>query len=396
MSVSFQLGSELPEPMSVAPTLPSSAPADSSVPQVGPKHCGQCAAVKRLKVKGSGELAGWQARPCVSCTTAQMSASAAAQVSLCMRSALKDDLRPRRLFDAPSEHDPELDYLELTTCLPADDLELDDLPAGLFPGHLGECHEDDELGTNTWAMSFRPASPVPRPTSALDAPLAVLAPPHSPLPTAPPPPVVAGARMMGDRLPVAFCSSSETPLSVLMADRATSFASLTLPPQHTATAPTEPPALLPFGVPSTPAGSSSMATWPAADTGTMSPPPPPMPASSFQAAMAAREHFSSMVQSPALAFAAARMLTRDGGSSCATPSRGTPAAQRPPTPGAPGSNVRRTTSFMDNLEKDGDEDGNEGSVPMSLTDSVLMMELTRSLTTISLGSKRSIEDREAC
>ena len=56
--------------------------------------------IKDLKVKGSGELAGWQARPCVSCTTAQMSASAAAQVSLCMRSALKDDLRPRRLFEA--------------------------------------------------------------------------------------------------------------------------------------------------------------------------------------------------------------------------------------------------------------------------------------------------------
>ena len=51
---------------------------------------------------------------------------------------------------------------------------------------------------------------------------------------------------------------------------------------------------------------------------------------------------------------------------------------------------------MENLEKDGDEDGNEGTVPMSLTDSVLMMELTRSLTTISLGSKRSIEDRETC
>ena len=90
----------------------------------------------------------------------------------------------------------------------------------------------------------------------------------------------------------------------------------------------------------------------------------------------------------------------------ATPSR---AALRPPTPGAPGSNVRRTIGLLEGgMLDDGagsDFDGSPGAdspgacVPMSLTDTALM-QLTSDLNEFSIGqpmpapgSKRSFDGR---
>ena len=144
---------KLQVPMSVPP-VPPPPPVDIVPAGVGPKHCGQCAAVKRLKVKGSGAsgdgLTAWHACPCVACTTAQASASALAQVSLSMRSALKDDLKPRRLFDAPGGEQQDAEDLELIS----------------FAGELGV----RRCGPG-WEAAFRLPSPSLRPLSALDAPL---------------------------------------------------------------------------------------------------------------------------------------------------------------------------------------------------------------------------------
>jgi hypothetical protein len=126
--------------------------------------------------------------------------------------------------------------------------------------------------------------------------------------------------------------------------------------------------------------------------GGWSSPSPLLPPLGFEAASAAAAKLDAFRglhnDSPGLALAVARAVTRDPASSCAsscaTPSRA-PLPLRPPTPGAPGSNVRRTTSFMDGL----DESLSPGvdspeRVPMSLTDTALM-QLTQSLTSISLG-----------
>ena len=102
----------------------------------------------------------------------------------------------------------------------------------------------------------------------------------------------------------------------------------------------------------------------------------------------------AMIQSPGLAYAAARMIVRDGGgggSSCATPSR-TPGPGRPATPGAPGSNVRRTMSVIDGISRDLQEGDYEG-VP-SITDSAVLLQLTQGLTLITLGSKRAFDERD--
>ncbi|KOO33295.1 hypothetical protein Ctob_007768 [Chrysochromulina tobinii] len=92
-------------PMSVM--LPPAPPA-SELPEPEPpaKQCEQCAAVKRLKGGVSIDgLSAWHARPCVHGMNALDNDKTGPQAppggvsSLCMRSALKEDLRPRRLFD---------------------------------------------------------------------------------------------------------------------------------------------------------------------------------------------------------------------------------------------------------------------------------------------------------
>ena len=142
------------------------------------------------------------------------------------------------------------------------------------------------------------------------------------------------------------------------------------------------------------------------------PSPSPQPfassSSSFEAASFRAAELSSFRgmhnQSPGLMLAIARSASRNGdpasscASSCATPSRA-PLPLRPPTPGAPGSNVRRTTSILDGLDdgslSPGAEDSPEPS--SSLTDTALM-EVTQSLTSFSIGapigSKRTAEVRD--
>lgn len=161
-----------------------------------------------------------------------------------------------------------------------------------------------------------------------------------------------------------------------------------------ASAPPKPSTPSPLSMMASGSGSGfggSGARWP-------SPPPPPLlPSSSLEARW--------NLQSPGLALAAARLTAaRDGGgsscsSSCATPSRA-PLPLRPPTPGAPGSNIRRTTCFIDALDDESPGATPERAadrVPMSLTDTALQ-QLTMSLTSISIGpigSKRSIDERDA-
>ena len=148
-----------------------------------------------------------------------------------------------------------------------------------------------------------------------------------------------------------------------------------------------------------------------------SPSPPPMlPSTSLEAASAAMRGMHN--QSPSLALAVARVAAGRAGSdaggasscasSCATPSRA-PLPLRPPTPGAPGSNVRRTIGLLEGgMLDDGagsDFDGSPGAdspgacVPMSLTDTALM-QLTSDLNEFSIGqpmpapgSKRSFDGR---
>ena len=82
-------------------------------------------------------------------------------------------------------------------------------------------------------------------------------------------------------------------------------------------------------------------------------PPPPLPDSAASSRLDAFRGLHN--QSPGLMLASVRqdlaLRAADrggsscGASSCATPSRA-PLPMRPPTPGAPGSNIRRTTSFM--------------------------------------------------
>ena len=326
--------------------LPPAQPPASELPEPAapePKHCGQCAAVKRLKGASSDGLTAWHARPCVQCAsqvTAAQQVQAAGVSSMCMRSALKEDLAPRRLFDfGPSDADDDL----------STELMLDGVDAG--NSQLVSAGAE----TTSWEASLRQLSPPLRPPSSLATPI------------------------------------SPSPLSVPAEDAAggSAKASYTLQGDDTAES---------SGWRATPNSTFEML---ADGYGTQ--PPPLLPSSSFEAAAVARDnpmnvhspglHSFDMMQSPGLAFAAARMIVRDGASSsCATPSRTPHAGLRPPTPGAPGSNVRRTTSFIDGVMDD-DGDGDESSVNMSLTDSVLM-QLTQNFTSISLGSKRTAAERD--
>ena len=379
-------------PMSVAPIAPSS----EQLPAVVPKHCSECAAVKRLKGSTGDGLTAWHARPCVACATAQ--AAAAANVSMCMRSALKDDLRPRRLFDAPSENDADADLeLELFPFAPMDDPESSTVP-------------------------FRAESPAMRPPSALADPLS---------PSGPDATVDDSAHSATSPGEYLLCQPvEEEGMSPIVGHSPSVEQEMQSSESMVVAAPSpdvvEAPRGLAQMVPSLtlelpPEGSPDRANEaaPALSSPAMPPPPPLLHFSSVEAAAAARDNGSTSSYavhspSPALSFAAARIIQHDrvlmrehagrcmptpwiarspshgASSSCATPSRDAHAL-RPPTPGAPGSNVRRTTSFIDGLESEEGEDGD--GVPVSMTDSVLM-QLAQSLTSISLGSKRSIAERD--
>ena len=302
-------------PMSVM--LPPLPPA-SELPEPEPpaKHCDQCAAVKRQKGSTSSDgLTAWHARPCVQCSIVREGTGPQVPPggvsSLCMRSAIKEDLQPRRLFDFGSEESVEEPEFEISA-----------------------------VGTESypWEASMRtgnasPAFPVPGP------------------------------------------SAQQTPMMAAVDFELTAMS----PPSASMNA---------HGSELVDATSESL------DIDEL-PHPPLLPASSGEAAAAARDAVAcspssrmSVMQSPGLAYAAARMIMRDGpSSSCATPSR-TPGPGRPATPGAPGSNVRRTTSFIDGIETE--EEGVEGF--HSMTDTVLI-QLTQSLTSITLGSKRTFDER---
>ena len=103
----------------------------------------------------------------------------------------------------------------------------------------------------------------------------------------------------------------------------------------------------------------------------------------------------SMLRSPSprsgAALAAARISAidamRSGGSATPTSDVATPDSRlpaQPPTPGAPGSGMRRTMTHV----------GNDGQLNdcESDTDSYMMVELSQILTAVSLGSKRTFDD----
>ena len=177
-------------PMSVM--LPPAPPA-SELPEPEPpaKQCEQCAAVKRLKGGVSIDgLSAWHARPCVHGMNALDNDKTGPQAppggvsSLCMRSALKEDLRPRRLFDLGGDSsafggdDDELN---------ADEEEL----GGVFGDECDECDEGGggdggggsgggELSLSAAPSAVMGSSPTEvRPISAL-----ALSPPRSPFASA--------------------------------------------------------------------------------------------------------------------------------------------------------------------------------------------------------------------
>jgi hypothetical protein len=399
-------------PMSVM--LPPAPPA-SELPEPEPpaKQCEQCAAVKRLKGGVSIDgLSAWHARPCVHGMNALDNDKTGPQAppggvsSLCMRSALKEDLRPRRLFDLGGDspafggNDDELN---------ADEEEL----GGVFGDECDECDEGGggdggggggggggELSLSAAPSTVMGGSPTAvRPTSAL-----ALSPSRSPFAS-------AGTPMMTD--------VDQLELSIVVPDTARrgldgSTDDAQLPPLIARSCSSPAGAFARIAPPMQPVPTALLDQFLAAAESAVASsamfddvePPPLLAASSFEAAAAARattlpasvlrspssRRPMAVIQSPALAYAAARMIVRDGGgSSCATPSR-TPGPGRPATPGAPGSNVRRTMSVIDGISRDLQEGDYEG-VP-SITDSAVLLQLTQGLTLITLGSKRAFDERD--
>lgn len=404
----------LDAPMSVM--LPPAPPA-SELPEPEPpaKQCDECAAVKRLKGATSSDgLTAWHARPCVQCAIDRdktgPQAPPAGVSSLCMRSALKEDLRPRRLFDLggaeepafeDEDEDPFGEELELDLCggCDADGADGEDGagPSSLLPA-LGS--PAGARPPSAHAMPYSPAAGTPMMADVDQLQLSVV------VPESPAPAMAAESSVDADggiaALP-AILFGTAMPSALLGESAETTRA----PSCRPRSASSEGSSFSLFAAPSSsmplsahPSTSSAMS-----DDVEQHAPPPPLPVSSMEAAAAAREcaaargggvlqspggrRAMALAHSPGLAYAAARMIVRDGGgSSCATPSR-TPNPGRPATPGAPGSNVRRTTSFIDGADEDG-EDG----LPHSITDSAVLLQLTQSLTSITLGSKRSFDDRD--
>ncbi len=153
------------------------------------------------------------------------------------------------------------------------------------------------------------------------------------------------------------------------------------------------------------AGGDSRSASPDLFTDSPTPPPPALTQTPPSATVVAAQLPDTRFPSPGLALASARMITgRSGLSACAsvraapsssvgsfTPSRQSLPA-RPPTPGAPGSSMRRTMSCIDALRSEDDPS------TMSLTDAVMndavMSTLTQGFTAIALGSKRTAEERD--
>ena len=389
--------------------LPPAPPA-SELPEPAPpeKQCEECAAVKRLRGGTSVDgLSAWHARPCVHGAISKQKtgpqAPAAGVSSTAMRSALKEDLQPRRLFDmfgGPSEDNFEEDELEFDMFTGVEDADSSSLSSSSVGAGSGGATAAAAAAAAAVEGMSSPA--VPRPPSALSLP-------HSS--------PAAGTPMMADidglQLSVVL-PGSPSPMrgDVLCDDCDEDGDDATPNAAHVAaaaegwTAGMLQPTQLSFGGLATAAASSSSSDGgfplfaPISDgtasssSSSWNEPPPMLPSSSFEAAVAARSVAQSPVvarmHSPGLAYAAARMIRADGGgSSCATPSR-TPGPGRPATPGAPGSNVRRTTSFIDGIEAD---DNGEDAVH-SITDLAVLMQLSQSLTSITLGSKRSYSERD--
>ena len=417
-----------------------------------PPPCCNCAAVKRLKTSTAGGAEHkWAPQKCncvASAVTAQLAEAAApGGMSVPLTNAI-DTLRPRRLFEGAGDDDEdgyaaspsfESSPANVTatsssdaSAAPAASVNGGSIVPSIFD-ILDDGEEDPEPDAECFSI-FRPPDVLVDVSGELgtqyEAPggFGQPAPPQQQQQQQQQQPQVSS--LGGGSL-----ASGSGPLAFMPLGRLRSFS-----PSPLLHRPCTP--LSPFGSSAVAAG-EGVQNW--AGRGGPSPPPPPMLPES--AAASRLDAFRGMHnQSPGLMLASVRhdlaLRAADrggsscGASSCATPSRA-PLPMRPPTPGAPGSNMRRTTSFMgaprgaqqsqthqphrpslnycpshsichlythfphracaDNFDASpGVTPERSGVVPMSLTDTALM-QLTQSLTSISIGpigQKRSLEERD--
>ena len=395
------------------------AAASAAMPPPAKPPCGNCAAVKRLKTCSGGAEQKWLQQVCSCQAAVPASAVTAAQadapsgMSVPLTNAI-DTLRPRRLFEGEAGDEdiaaasPGQDCAAAEAAAPCQSAVSSDtaiaeaaapagthdfLPAGaaidggLDPPSVfdllddGEEEEDDldaAQDSECWSIFLPPQVQLPDISGG------------------------GGLASASSTVPGGAFASG-------MSSQNASFAIL-------ASRPFSPSPLLQQHRPSTPLSGGFGNDAPRWERGPSPPPPPPLPDSSQDAARNAYRGLHN--QSPGLMLASVRhdLAIRNGASSCgasscATPSRA-PLPQRPPTPGAPGSNMRRTTSFMDggipglHSPYFADSPGAtperatpDAVVPMSLTDTAIL-QLTQDMATSfsigPIGQKRKIfEDRDA-